>query len=59
MDEVSKYGTASGAITTVRDAKSAGNTVYCKFKYIDTHNIEATAAEIEAINRYLTGGVYL
>lgn len=58
-EDVSKYGNASGEITTVRGAASAGNTVYCKFKYIDTHKIEATAAEIDAINRYLTGGVYL
>jgi len=58
-DEVSKYGNASGEIMNVRDAAETGKTVYCKFKYIDTHKIEATAAEIDAINRYLTGGVYL
>lgn len=60
LEDINKFGTASGKITTVQNAQREGQKTFCKFKYFDASSInEATPEEKDAIQRAFVGGVYI
>ena len=62
FSDCSRRGLTSGKLTTVASAKQSNQRTLVKFNYIDLNNSglsKATQAELDAIQTYMLGGVYI